>query len=458
MNKFVASVGLVAIGAATAHAQYAPGLTPLEMSKAWSLSADLRGFYDDNYLTLPKSLRQSTWGTEISPSVAVNHSVQDTLFSASYVYDLRWYATHPAPGTSTDQSHQFNARLEHEFSERYKIALNESFVIAQEPTVIDPTVISTPLRVEGNNVRNTGQADFTASLTKLLDLHLGYGNTVYAYQQTAADVVGYPFSPLTGYSAFPGQATTPFEPSRSASLDRMEQVATLDLRWKIAPDTTGVFGYQFENVDYTSPEYIIYPDAALGTLPNGTLVEPGYLSKIRNNDQHFGFIGVDESFTPDLTASIRVGAEYLDYYNYHTTKAAPYVDANLTWQYTAQSTAQVGVKQEHNATDVTGYSVPVLDTDATALYASVNHAITDRFTINAMGQAQWSTFNGGDEAGVGSIDGKSEDFYVIGVNLAYHFNPWFLTEAGYDYSKLNSEIIDRSYTRNQVYLGFRGTY
>jgi len=172
----------------------------------------------------------------------------------------------------------------------------------------------------------------------------------------------------------------------------------------------------------------------------------------------FGFIGVDESFTPDLNASIRVGAEYIDYYNFHTSKLSPYVDANLTWQYTAQSSAQVGVKHVHNTTDVTGYSTPVLDTDTTAVYASVSHNITDRVTINAMGQAQYSTFNGGDEAAVGSIDGESEDFYVAGVNLAYHFNPWFLTEAGYDYSKLNSEVAGRSYTRNQVYVGIRGTY
>ena len=97
-------------------------------------------------------------------------------------------------------------------------------------------------------------------------------------------------------------------------------------------------------------------------------------------------------------------------------------------------------------------------TQTTAVYASVNHNITDRLTINGMGQAQWSIFNGGDEAGIGSIDGKMEDFYVAGINIAYHFNPWFLTEAGYNYSKLNSEIPDRSYTRNQVYVGFRGTY
>lgn len=419
---------MVALGAVAAHAQYAPGLTPLETSKAWSLSADLRGFYDDNYLTLPKQFRESTWGTELSPSAAVNHSVQDTLMSASYVYDLRWYATHSA----TDQSHQFNGRIEHEFSDRYKLSVSDSFVIAQEPTLIDTAVISTPLREEGNNVRNTGQLGFTAGLTKLLDLHLGYDNTLYAYQQKDASVVG-----------------GVYVPSRSAQLDRIEQLATLDLRWKATPDTTGVLGYQFGNVDYTSPGLIIAPN----------ILNSGFVSKVRNVDEHYVFVGADESFTPDLNGSIRAGGEFVDYYNTpdKLTRLSPYVDANLTWQYTAQSSAQVGVKVVHNATDVTGFTSPVLDTQATVLYASVNHNVTDHLSISLMGQAQFSVFNEGNEAS-GSINGDTEDFYVFGLNIAYHFNPWLLTEAGYDYSKLNSQIPDRGYTRNQLYLGFRGTY
>jgi hypothetical protein len=447
MKKFVASVGLVAIGAAAAHAQYAPGLSPLETSKAWSLSADLRGFYDDNFLTAPKQFRQSTWGTEVSPSVAVNHSVQDTLMSASYIYDMRWYANHLSSGSSLDQSHQFNGRLEHEFSERYKLTLNESFVVAQEPTVLDPTVVSSPLRTEGNNVRNTANADFTMELTRVLDLHVGYANTFYQFQQTGPDVVGYPFDTTSGLSHDEG---TPFVPSRSAALDRMEQLATVDLRWKATPDTTGVFGYQYGHVDYTSSEYIISPVTDAGFN--------GFKSDVRNDDQHFLFVGADESFTPDLSGSIRVGGEYVDYYKDHTSRGSPYVDASLKWQYTPQSSAQLGVKHLHNSTDVTGNSNPVLDEDTTALYLSVNHNITDRFTVGAMAQAQWSTFDGGDAAGVGGISGDRDDFYVAGINLAYHFNPWFLTEVGYDYSRLDSQISDRSYTRNQVYFGVRGTY
>jgi hypothetical protein len=432
-------------------AQYAPGLTPLETTQPWSVAASLRGFYDDNYLTLPKSSDPvPSWGTEITPSAAINHSAENTLVSASYIYDLQWYENH----SSTDQSHQFNARLEHEFSERYKLSLNESFVIAQEPTVIDPSIVSTPLRVNGNNVRNTGTIDFTDSLTKNLDLHMEYANTVYAYQQTARSVVGYGQNQPTDINPNTGDpyGTLP-EPSRSAQLDRMEQLATLDLRWKATPETTGILGYQFGHTGYTAPEYIIFPTPRYNPT---TSTNAGYLSNIRNSDSHFVFVGADESFTPDLTGSIRAGAEYLDYYNFHTSRLSPYVDASLTDQYLPGCSAQLGVKHIHNSTDVVGIqgTTPVMDEESTAVYVSDTHKLTDRFTATVMGQAQFSTFVGGGSG----YDGKMDDFYILQVNLAYHFNPWLLTEAGYNYSKLNSDLPSRAYTRDVVYLGFRAMY
>jgi hypothetical protein len=454
MNKIIASVGLVALGAASVQAQFAPGLTPLETSKPWSISASLRGFYDDNYLTLPKTYPSATgigvghplasWGAEVTPGVAVNHSVENTLITASYVYDLKWYENR----SDTDQSHQFNGHLEHEFSERYNLKLNESFVVAQEPTVIDPTIISTPLRVEGNNVRNTGQIDFTDSLTKNFDLHLGYGNTVYAYQQTARSVIGY------GLNQDAGEALGTYDPqaSRSALLDRMEQLATIDIRWKATPETTGILGYQYGHTAYTAPEYIIFPVPPY----NGPVASTGYMSNIRNSDSHFVFVGADESFTPDLNASIRAGAEYLDYYNFHDSRLSPYVDASLTDQYLPGCAAQLGVKHVHNPTDVVGQfgTTPVLDEESTAIYASDSHKLTDRLSVSVMGQAQLSTFVGGGSG----YDDKEDQFFILQVNFAYHFNPWLTTEAGYNYSRLKSDLADRSYTRDVMYLGFRATY
>jgi hypothetical protein len=216
LNKIALAAGLVALGQALAQAQYIPGLTDLEMTKPWALSTDVRGFYDDNYLTAPRLFPSATgyshppasWGTDIAPSAAIDHSAENTLISASYIFDARWYENH----SMVDLTHEFNGHLEHEFGEHYKLSVNESFVVAQEPTVIDPAIVTEPLRIPGDNVRNTGQVDFTASLTKDFDLHLGYGNTVYAYQQTARSVVGY------GLNEDAGVALGPYAPQPSRSI------------------------------------------------------------------------------------------------------------------------------------------------------------------------------------------------------------------------------------------------
>jgi hypothetical protein len=300
-------------------------------------------------------------------------------------------------------------------------------------------------------VRNTGSVDFTTSITKNFDLHLGYANTLYAYQQTARSVIGYGLDG-DGLGNVP---LGPYSPvaSRSALLDRMEQLATVDLRWKATPETTGVLGYQYGHTDYTAPEYIIFPSPPY----NGPgLANTGYMSNIRNTDSHFVFIGADESFTPDLNGSIRAGGEYIDYYNYHDSRLSPYVDASLTDQYQPGCSAQLGVKHVHNSTDVVGAfgTTPVLDEESTAVYLSDSHKLTDRLTASVMGQAQLSDYVGG---GPG-FDGKSERFFVLQVNVAYHFNPWLTTEAGYNYSRLLSDLAFREYTRDVMYIGFRATY
>jgi hypothetical protein len=151
-----------------------------------------------------------------------------------------------------------------------------------------------------------------------------------------------------------------------------------------------------------------------------------------------------------------VGAEYLDYYNYGTSRVSPYVDASLTDQYLPGDSAQLGVKHIHNSTDVVGFvgTTPVLDEESTAVYLSDSHKLTDKLTVSAMGQAQLSTFVGGGSG----YDGKEEDFFILQINFAYHINPWLTTEAGYNYSKLNSDLAFRAYTRDVMYLGFRATY
>ena len=462
MKKLLAYVGLATVGATTMHAQFNPGLTPQELAQPWSVAATVRGFYDDNIFTEPSSVAlpngtsihrtpASSYGVEFSPQLSWNYAPEQTTIGLNYVYDLKYYDRRNNGETlshvfnASDQSHLFNANLNHIFSERDKMMVAETFIYTDEPLVGSSGLIATPLisaqtgpqRTLLANIHNTAMIGNTLELTKLLDLGLSYQNDLYAYD----------FGPAESGPGGP-----------SAELDRMEQLASVNLDWKYSEALTAILGYQYEHVGYTSPLLIIAPNV---------------YSKVRNNDSHFAYVGADEQFTPQLTGRIRVGGQFVDYYNAPTAETSidPYVDASLTWEYMRASTAQAGVKYQHNPTDVTGASTtgaqnPVLDSDSTAVYVNLTQKIAGSLTGSLLGQWQHSVFNEPNGPTGASAqfndDGKFENFMVFGVNLSYRFNPYFSAETGYNWNKLNSHVInadtERDYTRDVVYVGVKGEF
>src|SRR6185436_11525859 len=151
-----------------------------------------------------------------------------------------------------------------------------------------------PLRSDGDNIRNTASATFTAEVTRLVSLVFGYSNNLYDYDQTGAG-------------------------SYSALLDRMEHMGTFNLRWQAIPTTVFIFGYQYGIVDYTSK------DSLAGF---GPYVDPN----VRNNTSHFVYVGADRYFTHKLNTSIRLGGQFTEYDNAPAgspnDSATPYADAN----------------------------------------------------------------------------------------------------------------------------------
>src|ERR1039458_4294870 len=261
MKKIFVSVGLAALSASSLHAQYSPAPPPDEMARPWSVGLTVRGFYDDNYLTRPKPAL-STYGVEVSPSATLNHVYNNSTVNLQYIYDYLYYDR-----TSTgDSSHVFNASVVQRFSDRFSLKVADSFIVAQQPGVLNPSgTVASPLYAEGNNVHNMGLISLTAGLFPKLDLQLSYQNDLYAYQQTFGDVVNPAGQPVTA--------------SRSALLDRMEQLATVNLNWKATTDLTGVLGYTYGHVGYTSPEPIIFASN------NQAFNAPGnILSRVRDQD------------------------------------------------------------------------------------------------------------------------------------------------------------------------------
>jgi hypothetical protein len=441
MNKITTTAGMVALAAASVQAQnLAPAAGSQEATKPWSISATLRGFYDDNYSTSPDHLERDSFGFEVSPSASLNVIRDQTALGLNYVYSMRWYEDRDDNNmSSADHAHQVNAKLSHAFTPRYKLDLSDSFVYAQEPELVeDGPTRATFLRGDGDVVRNNALASFSAGVTENLTVVLGYNNEYYDYDDEGLN-------------------------SRSALLDRMEHRGTVNLRAVVLPKTTLVGGYQYEVVDYRSDDNI------------GVAGFPGlqYEAEERNSTSHYFYGGVDQQINPTLNASLRAGAQYTEYDDLDRIAAlnpdveedtwSPYVDANVTWVYQPGSYAQLGVRHQLAQTDVGFVSTPGnpftpnLDAESTSVYGSVSHRFGN-FIASAVASYQHSLFDeeGGDEF--------ADDYFLAGINLTYEINRFLALEAGYNFDYLDSELDQdtaqefRSFQRNRVYVGIRGTY
>ena len=423
MKRTIACAGIAALGAVSLQAAYAPGLSSTETAKSWSVSCGLRGFYDSNYNTAPKNgvtgrpdfKAEESFGFDVSPRFSLNFPMDATLVGLDYAYGMRYYAARD--NRKEDQSHQVNARLDHQFTENYKVDVRDSFVVAQEPELIDDGT-SLPLRADGSNFRNTAGIMFHGEFTRTLGAEVGYQNKIYDYEQEVE----------------PGRTV-----AYSSLLDRMEHLATFNLRWRALQQTVAIVGYQYGVVDHTSKDLI------------GGRDNPDY----RDNTSHYFYVGADENFTPTLNGAVRVGAQYVEYPNVdHYVPGglddntwSPYADASLTWTYAERCTLQGGIKHQHSQTDIIS-----LDVEATSLYATLSHAITAKLTGSLLATYQHAVFN------QGTWDTLADDFFTVGANMAYQINTYLAAEAGYNFDRLDSDVMDRSFSRHRVYLGLRASY
>jgi hypothetical protein len=405
--------------------------------KPWSIGASLRGFYDDNYLTYPRELRDApgfdddTFGFDVSPSVAFNLKRDQTTFGLSYLYTLRYYMDRE--DDEIDHNHQANMKLSHAFNERFSIDVKDSFVIAQEPAILDPTIsITQPARSEGDNVRNYGSIQFNAAVVENFSVTSGYSNGYYDYEEDADDIAG---PPRFGIG------------SRSAVLDRIEHLFFADGNYQVLPKTTVSLGYQFGVNRFTSNDTLLVVPAVVD-------------GSARDTKTHFGTIGIKQHLNPQVDISAKAGVQYTTYENegLFDDTISPYGELSGRWGYTEGSSLQIGVRHQRLPTDVriTAVGSPIADQEATTIWASLNHAITAKLTGIIMGQYQHSRY--GDSTAGAAAQEETDHIFFAGATLAYQFNPHIAAEAGYTFDRLDSDLLFRSYTRNRFFVGTRLNY
>ena len=401
MNRKIVTLGVAAFGVA--------GLQAADAGKIWEVTGSLRGFYDDNYTTSPEDLAEESWGIEVSPGINLTIGEgTDLEFSAGYAFGIRYYEDRETD--NEDYGHELGISLNKAFSDTSVLQLSNSLVIAQEPEILNG---GTPLRTEGDNLRNTLSAVYRQIVSGNIKAELGYGNSLFDYD----------------------------EAYHSALLDRTHNQVNLDVIYDME-QTEYFVGYKFASIDFDG----------------GDLKVPGldFKSDARDNDSHYGYVGVRHQLNKEFVASAQAGAQYVDYYNFDLMpglipedETSPYVNASMQWGYAEGSQLVAGVSFARGATDL-----QAADQETSAVYAQFLHKITAKVHGTLTARYQDSEINGG---GV-QVDGKTESLMLLGASLTYAIADNIWTELAYNFDELDSDIPRRSFERNYVSIGIGTSY
>ena len=380
-----------------------------DAGKVWEVTASLRGFYDDNYTTSPEVLAEESWGIEVSPGINLTLGEgTDMEFSAGYAFGMRYYEDRG--GDNEDYGHELGISLDKKFSDTSVLLLSNGLVVAQEPEILNG---GTPLRIEGDNLRNTFAAQYRRILSGSTGVEIGYGNSIFDYE----------------------------EEYHSALLDRSYNEVSLDVFYGAA-ETEYYAGYRYSSTDF---------EGDVLKVP-GLVFDPG----ARSNHAHSGYVGARHQLDKNIRADVRAGVQNVDYYDFDLMpglipedESSPYVDARMEWEYAEGSKLVAGATLARGATDL-----QAADQEISSVYAQLLHKISGRVHGTLTGRFQDAEISGGGER----LDGKEESLLLLGASLTYAVADNIWAEVSYNYDELDSDVPHRSFERNYLSVGIGTTY
>ena len=401
MNKKIITLGVAAIGVA--------GVQAADAGKVWEVTASLRGFYDDNYTTSPDELAEESWGIEVSPGINFTLGEgTDMEFSAGYAFGMRYYEDRESD--NEDYGHELGISLDKKFSDTSVLLLSNGLVVAQEPEILNG---GTPLRIEGDNLRNTFAARYRRILSGSTGVDIGYGNSIFDYE----------------------------EQYHSALLDRSYNEVSLDVFYGMA-ETEYYAGYRYSSTDF---------EGDVLQVP-GLVFNPA----ARSNHAHAGYVGARHQLDKNILANVRAGVQNVDYYDFDLMpglipedESSPYVDARMEWEYAEGSKLVAGATLARGATDL-----QAADQEISSVYAQLLHKISGRVHGTLTGRFQDAEISGGGE----KLDGKEESLLLLGASLTYAVADNIWAEVSYNYDELDSDVPYRSFERNYLSVGIGTTY
>ena len=411
-------------------------------TKPFTATVALREGYDSNPLTQTyqstQDVKSSTY-TSITPSLGYNYTGLQADLALRYDFTGIYF---PAINQSYDiqYTQAFIGRHTYAFDPRVSLIISDNFLYSEQPVAQLVTVGLAPVTQTQGYINNLGTIEMDYRVTDRLSMVTRWNNSILN-----SDGVG----------TYNNDGT--INSGSSASSNYMNNGAFHQFRLDITPETVGTFSVDYQIFDYQSDQ------------------------SYRDNQQVAFSLGADHTFLPTLTFSGRAGVQLQDNYGITDSstvigsgglgsgeleiEAYPFASLSSTWNYDQRSFVSgglsVAVQQSNLATSS--------NSEAYTINFNWDHAFTEKLSVIQSLFVNVAVFTpqlteAETIALSGSYQGSGQQTTVTyQCKFAYEFYPYLTAEAGWSYTSYGSYFDlnngnGGSYTRNQVYVGIRGTY
>lgn len=415
----------------------ASGLTQIQGSagdsgaKPFTATVAIREGYDSNPLTQSyqstQDIQSSTY-TSVQPSLGYNYTGLQADAALRYDFSGTYY---PSINQAYDiqYAQTFVGRYTYQFDPRTSVTLANNFLYTEQPLVAQFVQAGIAPTFNTSTINNLATVEGNYRVTDRLSMITRWNNTLI------------------------------YLGGNGGNGNYMNNGAFQQFRLDFTPETVGTFSFDYQLYDYDN-------DGAY-----------------RDNQQASFSIGADHTFLPELFFSGRAGIQLNDNYGLTNNQnvissgglgsgeleigANPFASISSTWNYEETSFVSAGFSMQVQQSNLTTIS----DSLAYTVNLNWDHSFTEKFSViqsffvnlatftpQLTQQQTQSLFPGAVYQGSGQ-----QTTVTYQCKFAYAFFPYLSAELGWTYTSYGSYFDlnngnGGSYTRNQVYLGLRGTY
>lgn len=322
-----------------------------------------------------------------------NSSVSDQTF-LSLGYELNLDRMVDRPGKKTLDSHIFDGRLAHKFSEASNIDITENYQISKNPQSL---LAGVPLNTDQSFKNNQFNARLATAIGPKGTAVFKYRNMLFNYDNAGL----------------------------SALLDRTENLAGVELGFAYLPETKLVGEYRYMDIAYDS------------------------LSTIRDKRSNFFMAGFDHNPGKELTVSGRLGVENRAREGEPDVNG-PYAELSVRYNYADASYLSAGYGYSlEESSDTTRFN----DAKVNRFFCNVQHRITP--LVIASGSVTYEPSQQQARVGFKDIDEKTTRF---GAGLSWLPTKNWLVGVTIDVDRVSSDDVNREQDRTRFGVNARFTF